>query len=308
MKNIYIRLAVYPLVVVVIFSIFIKYSQIQESETIRRKFGHISPMGNILQAYFYITNTKYKDDPIDHEKYATLTTDYELKKLYRRLNWKKQFNYIEYKSRSDAAWHEIDYQDKLKENYLLFWQTVRPAMRELYSTSIKAESIDHPVIHFRCSDSPFNKHLQYHMPKVATVQWMADQIKNRGFNKVTILMCNKHYSLDKNSCDKYAHFYGQVFADAGIDYSIECNSIVKDFALMFYSPLLVSLNQSSYSFMAGVAKNPKDYITCNMGIESDGKYYFQRNADWILDDREPLLHKEVADYNDTEAVINKLRS
>lgn len=309
MKNIYLRILLYALITIVIFAVFWQVSAIKETENLRRKFGHISPLGNILSAYFYMTNTTDKDDILRHDFLASMSTDYALQKLYRHLDWSKQYNTVDYKAKFDAAWHQIDDDGNPKPNYLLFWQTVRPVMQKLYAKAIRAEKIDHPIVHFRCSDSPFNKHLQYHMPKVDTVKWMAQQIKSRGYDKITMLCCNKHWSLDTNSCNKYANFYGSIFKDEGIDYSIQCNSIAKDFALMVSTPMLVSLNESSYSFMAGIAKDPKNYVSCNMGRETiDGKYHYQTEGDWILDYRQPLLHTYVKDYHDTNDVINRLTS
>ena len=132
---------------------------------------------------------------------------------------------------------------------------------------------------------------------------MAEQIKSRGYDKLIILSCNNHRTLDQSSCAKYIEFYSELFSKFDIKVETQCNSILKDFALMVYSPLLVSLNASSYSFMAGIAKNPQDYISCNMGLENQGKYVLQENVDWVLDNRAPLLHKDVKDYNNTDEVI-----
>lgn len=308
MKRTYTSYLIYFIASAIVIAAIIRICEIKESNALHKSFGYTNSMGNILQAYFYTTNTPYKDDPINHRKKATIATEFELKRLYNRLHWYRQYNHIDYKSNTDSAWHQINPDNTVKENYLTFWQSTRPLMQKTYNAYIKPIDIDHPVVHFRCSDSPFNKNDKYHLPKVATVQWMAEQVKNRGYNKVTILCCNQHYRMDKNSCGKYAEFYGQVFKDAGIDYSVECNSILKDFALMYYSPLLISLNQSSYSFMAGVAKDPKSWISCNMGIEREYGYVLQRDVDWILDQMEPLLHRDVTDYNDTKDVISKLRN
>lgn len=43
-----------------------------------------------------------------------------------------------------------------------------------------------------------------------------------------------------------------------------------------------------------------------MGLEKDGTYILQTSADWHLDLRQPLLHKDVADYNQNRDVIRLL--
>jgi hypothetical protein len=306
-KKIGVRIVLYTLLSVTIFGAFWLIAEMEDQAALRRRIGHISPMGNILSAYFFITHTAQTDDPLGHKNMAAMSTNHELKRLYKKLDWNKKYAQVDFVAKTDDAWHEIGYDHKPKPNYLLFWQTVRPTMQQIYAQNIKPVDITVPVVHFRCSDSPFNKHLQYHIPKTETVKWMADQVKERGYKQVVILCCNRHWSKDNNnSCDEYANFYGQIFKDAGIDYSIQCNSIMQDFAMMVYTPLLISLNQSSYSFIAGVSKDPKNYISCNMGRETHEGYILQQNADWILDNREPLLHTEVKDYNNPADVIKKL--
>lgn len=266
-----------------------------------------TPLGNVLSAYFYYLGAKHDQAIVArHAKFIAAYIDPELKQFYQSLNWHYSIKAVSFASDSRAAWNQINYDGTYKPNFLHFWQNLRPLMQDIYAKTLPNNTTPYPVVHFRCSDSPFNKHFQYHIPTRASVEWMAQLIKNRGYDKVILLNCNAHRSLDQNSCAKYTDYYRRIFTSAGLGVQMQCSSIFNDFAAMVRSPLLVSLNQSSFSFLAGVAKDPHDYIACNMGIEIDGKYILQTEADWILDPRPPLLHTQVLDYNQADTVIAQL--
>lgn len=272
-----------------------------------KKLVASSPLGNVLATYFYYIAAKPDPELLAiHTQMVNHMVTSELQTFYQSLDWSTKVPLIEYDSSPRSAWHELDAKGNPKANYLLYWSSLRSFMQQIYVANLPPIDIQHPVVHFRCSDSPFNKHNEYHIPKASSVTWMAQQIKKRGYNKITMLSCNSHRSLDQNSCQKYSEYYAQIFSDAGIEVQTQCNSILFDFALMVHSPVLVALNASSFSFMAGVAKDPNNFISCNMGKEIKGKYYLQTNADWVLDPAEPLLHSQVKDYNNTKDVIAKL--
>lgn len=265
-------------------------------------------LGNKLVSYFYSINTNTNNHLREiHLQHINQASDTELYDFYRQWKWEPRTKKIEYNSEAVAAWHSVNDDGSAKNNYLEFWQTVRPQTKSLYNIGIEDPGVVMPVVHFRCSDSPFNKHRQYHLTKASTVQWMAEKIRERGYSQVILLNCNQHHSQDRNSCAKYAGYYSKIFNDYGITVNEQCNSLINDFALMVYTPLLISLNSSSLSFIAGIAKDPRDYISCNMGVEqASGNYVLQSKADWILSVEAPLLHVQVPDYNDAEDVINKL--
>ena len=265
-------------------------------------------LGNRLAEYFYYTNTDAASElHLNSERARNARNkNPELRDFYNKLDWQRR-RVIEYKSDPDSAWNQIDHSNAEKPSYLQFWQTLRPIVQETYYATLPPLTVPHPVVHFRCSDVPFKKYAYYYLSKVSTVKWMAQKIKERGFTKVTMLGCNKHRQLaQKVACHEYIDFYAQTLKDSGLDVELQCNSILQDFSMMVYSPLLVSLNTSSFSFMAGVSKNPQDYISCNMGVEFNGKFILQTQADWLLDNEQPLLHQEVSDYNHVDDVIKKL--
>lgn len=309
MKLLYFRLGI--ALFIVIFALVISYLNFATFATNVRVLYYTPPLGNIMASFFYATNTNLVDvgQVNFYIEQINKMHDSELKIFYQKLPWQSKFsvnlinNYI---SKDEDAWSSLDSNGANKPHYLEFWQKVRPIMQNFYAQHLPPVATTNPVVHFRCSDSPMNRNIQYHLTKTATVAWMAEQIKKRGYSNITFLSCNTHHKLDNNSCARYADYYIKLFNQHGIQTNVACDSVLYDFSLMYNSPLLVSLNTSSFSFMAGIAKNPSDYISCNMGIEIKGKYHKQKIADWTLDNSEPLLHQNVLDYSKTEDVIKQL--
>lgn len=298
MKWILQRFVIYLLIIVSVFAIMILIPGYKQE---------ISPVGNVLSSYFYKIHSNTKEDIASaYEHHFRTLTDPELKKLYQALNWDQQRASIDYQSARDTTWQLYNEDGSIRTNYLEYWQAVRPTLREFFTNNIQPTQIYIPVVHFRCSDAPFVAHPMYHLTKADTVNWMAKQIKARGFNKVIMLSCNRHRRLKNNTCAKLADYYADIFKSNDIKVQKQCHSIVKDLALMIQTPLLVALNASSYSFIAGIAKDPEDFISCNLGREHEGKYLMHTQGDWIQDTSEPLLHSQVDDYYDVNKILSKL--
>lgn len=211
-----------------------------------------------------------------------------------------------------ALWSPNNWPKNQKQFFMQFWSDVRPILNRFYSTYIKPPSEDLilPVIHFRCSDIPFNRHFMYHLPKKDMIDWVINILKERKINKVIFLTCNTHLSSskDKQSCSKIKDTYIQMFQNQGISITNMCNDIRTDLSIMFYSPLLISLNNSSFSFLIGISKPPNQFITSNMGIEINKKYDLNdKNAfDWIYFHKPPLIHNEVDNYSNLSEILDKI--
>lgn len=298
MKKTLLRIALYSVIAVIVSAAFLSVPGYKVE---------VTPLGGVLSTYFYHKHAATNDLQPHFKSQVDSVTDYKLKKFYKKLAWEPKQTLIDYNSDVDTTWQLYDHSGVAKTNYLEYWQAVRPAMRDFYSQTIAPINVAAPVVHFRCSDSPCNRYPLYHLTKASTVEWMADIVKQRGYNKVILLFCNKHRRFKNNRCGDFVKFYEQIFNKAGIRVERQCHDVYQDFALMFYTPLLISLNQSNYSFMAGIAKDPNNYITSNLGREFDGKYLPHDRADWIMDSRMPLLHKEIANYQDVKEVLSKLR-
>lgn len=268
----------------------------------------VTPLGNVLSAYFYNKHTATPNLYTNYELHLAKVTDYKLKKFYKQLDWHNKGTQIDFTSDIDATWQMYTQKGVAKLNYMQYWQTIRPQMQDFYTKTITPLQVKSPVVHFRCSDAPFVEHPLYHLTKATTVNWIIANIKERGFNDVIMLSCNKHRRVKNNPCSDYLKFYVGLFNQAGIKVTTQCHDVYKDFAMMVHSPLLVSLNESSFAFIAGIAKDPNDYISCNFGREHEGSYLEHTEADWLMSANAPLLHKDVANYFDVAAVLTQLNN
>lgn len=302
-QNLMVRIVTYIMAIIIFFLILIWYDTPKNNKP-------FSSLGNILSAYLYCTNVQCSKATVNwHLSLTNYAHNRELRKFYSKFNWDDiTVDPLNYKSGYGLTWLQIDLDGSSKPNYLTYWQQLRPKMQMLYSKILPVKHYNLPIVHFRCSDIPFIKHQYYHLTKAATVEWMAKIIKARGYNDIVMLNCDKHWSEADDHCSSYAKFYSKIFAQQGLRVHSHCGTIVQDFALMYSAPLLVSLNNSSYSFMAGVAKDPNNYIACNIGMELDGRYIPQTEGDWLFASGPPLLHASVEDYRDVDAVLELLQS
>ena len=216
----------------------------------------------------------------------------------------------------------------IQQYYMPFWSVNRQILNRFYSTYLEKTNVELPVIHFRCSDIPFNRHKSYHIPKKNMIIWVANILKEKNMNKAIFLTCNKHLSSsnEKQLCSKIKDIYIELFKNEGISLIPTCNYVRTDLAVMFYSPLLISLNNSSFSFSIGISKPADQFITSNMGEESCNaktfcstrsvdatqsskmKYHLNdKNIfDWTYFHEQPLLHIELKDYYNIDEIKNKI--
>lgn len=265
-------------------------------------------IGNLLSDYFYniFTNNSGKCED-------RIVTDDNIKKFVDDI---KNVNFNNFKSIHKFAddqcdgskWHSLG-----RKGFLDFWRDARYKIRYAYDQIIPLEykNVKYPVIHFRCSDIPFSRNKDYHIPKRSTIVWISEILRKKKYKKAYFLNCTKHLiENDKHQmiCEKLRDLYTEIFKENGIDLVLQCNSVMEDFYMMVYSPLLVSLNSSSYSFMAGISKDPNDYISCDMGSEINGKYYKQsiEDSDWITDKNVPVLHADIINYENFDEIRDRI--
>lgn len=262
--------------------------------------NHPTAIGNYLSDYFYI-NYATEDNYIFPETISGEIKNF-LENIAKNDNKPTVLLPLFRGTNPSDKWAQLG-----RANFLNFWKQARPRIRDLYNKVIPNDkkNVKLPVVHFRCSDVPFNRHNMYHIPTVKTIKEIINILLQKGVKEVIWLNCNKHSGL-LNKCDEINNLYIDLFEKNGIKVTKRCNSILEDFYLMIYCPILVSLNSSSFSFMAGISKDPTDYISCSMGIEKNGVYEHQNDADWILVRNDPLLHKDVKNYYDIEEVKVKL--
>ena len=173
-----------------------------------------------------------------------------------------------------ALWSRTRWSQDIKQYYMPFWSVNSQILNRFYSTVFTKTNVELPVIHFRCSDIPFNRHIAYHIPKKNMIVWVANILKEKKMNQAIFLTCNKHLSSSnqKQLCSKIKDIYIELFKNEGIALIPTCNDVRTDLETMFYSPLLISLNNSSFAFAIGISKPPDQFITSNLGEELCEKY------------------------------------
>jgi hypothetical protein len=188
----------------------------------------------------------------------------------------------------------------------LIHKIMKPTINKIFdNTFIKLnikKSVQNPIIHFRCADTPFNKRDWYHLQKYSFFKNGLIDIEEKigKINKITILSCSDHLSNEENkkSCNNYA----ELLKEELIEYNpeIKCNSNVDDFVSMFYSPAVIS-TISSFSFMSGYFGN---------GIFIQPKLMVKGN-EICLDCKNPykaynIPHDKVHDYHNVDEVYKLL--
>lgn len=192
-----------------------------------------------------------------------------------------------------------------------FWLIMKPLINQILNetflkNNLKKE-IDCPVIHFRCSDTPFIKNGYYYFQRYKFFKDSLEDIKktkNINYKKIILLSCNFHKSVDKNSekCNIYASSLKDYLNNIGYEVIIQCESNIDDFATIFYAPAIIS-TCSSFSFIGGFFS---DGIFISEGHYNCNKKEIKCKdcGNWLKNGYS-LNHKDV-DYYDTQNVINLL--
>jgi len=189
------------------------------------------------------------------------------------------------------------------------WTIMKPLIQEIYddafSKSGLVKKIEYPVIHFRCADTPFNLHRQYHFQKYEFYKKALNDIskKIKKYDTIIISYCNSHFSNDndKAKCDIYSESLAKYLVSIGYKSIIKCQSNLDDFATMYYAPAVIS-SGSSYSFMSGFFGKG---LFISSGHQDEGEPEFDGIGDWLYNGYN-VMHSEVPDYYDTDSVIKIL--
>lgn len=194
------------------------------------------------------------------------------------------------------------------------WLIMKPLINEILDNAFKKNNlkkeINYPVIHFRCSDTPFNRNGYYFFQKYRFFKDSLDDIKkktNINSKKVKLLSCNFHKSNDKNSktCNLYANSLKDYLENIGYNIDIQCDSNIDDLATIFYAPAIISTS-SSFSFIGGFFSNgifiSEGHYNCDKKTERCNDC-----GEWLMKDYS-IDHIDVEDYYDTTNVIELLRT
>jgi hypothetical protein len=308
------------LTIFILIILFYTINKIIFINKINEKFENIDlNIGNYLVVYFYLmckTFLQGKDFYYKHKNYKFIND----LPSYIPLNKTIQNELI----KNNFTLEELIIEEKriilvgmwtiLNKRREQLWLIMKPLINEILDNAFKKNNlkkeINVPVIHFRCSDTPFNRNEYYFFQKYKFFKDSLDDIKEMtkvNYKKVKLLSCNFHKSNDKNSktCNVYASSLKEYLENIGYEIDIQCDSNIDDLATIFYAPAIISTS-SSFSFIGGFFSNgifiSEGHYNCSKKNEkcNDCGKWLKKN--YSID------HIDVEDYYDTSNVIKLLQA
>ena len=308
------------LIIFILIILFYTINKIIFVNQINENFENIDlNIGNYLVVYFYLIGKSFlqdKDFYYKHKNYKfvnDLPSYIPLNKTIQNQLIENNFTLAELIEEEKriilvGMWTIVN---KRREQ---FWTIMKPLINEILDNAFKKnnlkKTINVPVIHFRCSDTPFNRNGYYFFQKYRFFKDSLDEIKDLthiNYKKVKLLSCNFHKSNDKNSetCNVYANSLKEYLENIGYEVEIQCDSNIDDFATIFYAPAIIS-TCSSFSFIGGFFSNgifiSEGHYNCN---KKNGKC--EDCGTWLKQNYS-IDHHDVEDYYDTANVIKLLRT
>jgi hypothetical protein len=205
-----------------------------------------------------------------------------------------------------------------------FWNAMFPLVHNIMDQALQQSNLahlysqqprDHVVIHFRCSDTPFVKHKQYHFQRYEFFKHCLQTFFPSSVTDfslpITFLSCHTHLASEKNgqSCQHYVSSLVKYLNSLGYYHvKLQCETNVEDFATIFYAPCVISTG-SSFSFMAGYFGHGK-FISSQ---HFDDKYIptlppkHCKKCEWMLTGFD-IPHAFVDNYHDISKVVALLSS
>ena len=292
-----------------------KHSKINLS----RKLEHFEnikiDIGNRVSSYFYILGLciLHKTDFIVNENYTgtqffehlPIKIPYDASIFDNIHNELVKQNITESDIKSLCggcdSW-EIHY-EKIHHFWKAMRHTVHTMMDNAFLKSGLKKRVDHPIIHFRCADTPFIKQPGYHLQYYEFFKSALEKINSISefpYSKVKLMSCNTHRTdVDQQkSCIEYTDSLKAYLNSIGYECEVVCGSNIDDFATLFYAPAVISTS-SSFSFMSGFFGNGVFFSTEN----TRGKC--ESCNDWMIYEHN-LPHEDVDDYTNTPSVIEML--
>jgi hypothetical protein len=193
-----------------------------------------------------------------------------------------------------------------------FWLCMRTLINSILDNALTKSNlkkvVNYPVIHFRCADTPFIRHSQYHFQKYKFYKKILKKINttlSQSYSKVIILSCSFHNSDEqkKIACGTYTESLGDYLRSISYEPIVECKSNVEDFATIFYAPAVISIG-SSFSFISGFF-GKGIFFAGGHREEVDAKGGCDTCSSW-LDYSDEIKHNTVIDYYATDEVIKML--
>lgn len=168
--------------------------------------------------------------------------------------------------------------------------------------SDKKINVDTPIIHFRCSDTPFIRYDEYRLQKhcffTKALEYIQN-IKQTEYKNIIILSFINHYS-NKDQASACSNYVDSLIKYLENKYCVKIQSktSLEDFATIFYAPASISTS-GSFSFMSGFFGKGV-FVSTTQGercFDCSDQIFKGYNLD----------HKEAIDYYDTDRIIEQLK-
>jgi len=189
---------------------------------------------------------------------------------------------------------------------------ISPVIQHVTAALIsKSKYEDTVVIHFRCSDSPANRHWGYEFVKYDYYKRSLHIAGVKRGSAIRVLACSSWHSNSGDMCDQYARRLVEVLQQQSYNVSQECETVEEDFAKMVHAPVLISGGVgSSLAYMAALASNNTAVLPTTVpgpGQRPSMKHhnYKTRPGLTFLNDGR-LPHSFVKDYKSVKDVHNQL--
>jgi hypothetical protein len=281
-------------------------------------------LGNYLSCYFYNMGLAFlhgKDFKTTTDKNRNIFTYYFPKYVKLDSGVHSQFASVGItddllnKELNDIDGHCVSAWNVLTKEREQFWEIMKPTVHKIIDEALEKaglkKTVDSPVLHFRCSDVPFQRLEYYHFQKYTYIKNALEQIakkNNQKYENIYICYCNTHtanpdeHENKQTACDRYSKEIVKYLQESGYNPILKCDTINEDFATMFYAPALIATS-GSFSFFAGYFSN--SVFISTMYDEKKSRECTDC-GEW-LQNGYTLKHSEVLDYYDTDTVIKLLR-
>ena len=186
---------------------------------------------------------------------------------------------------------------------------IQKILDEALTKSDNIKTVDSPIIHFRCADTPFVRNPDYALQKHCFFKRALEDIQQKlqqKYKDVIILSYINHRADENqaNACTKYVGFLKKYLEDLQYRVDIQSETSLEDFATIFYAPASISTS-SSFSFMAGFFGKGLFISTTNGFFEGKQERCLDCGS-WVYKGYN-LNHKDVNDYLNTDDVLNLLQ-
>jgi hypothetical protein len=275
-------------------------------------------LGNQLCVYFFNIGYSFlKNEPFIYNDHSEI---YFMKDLPRHID-------IDENIRNQLLENNFTIDELNKENELtthlgtwfilherreIYWNILKPLVHKILDeTFIKCnlkKNINEIVIHYRCSDVPFIRHFQYHFIRYSFYTKALESVKDLNINDIKLISCTSHHSGGEYSekCSIYADSLSNYISTFRYNIKKECNTMLDDFATMFYAPVVIC-GPSSFSFMSAFFGDGK-YISDTHYDANVNKNCNTCKNTWLNNKEYIIKHHEIADYFNIDNVIKILKS